>query len=335
MAGNRERICVIGAGVVGSILSAHLGAAGREVRVLDIDRELVDRIRDNGFHIKGIRDIDISNVEAVTAIEHLFDFDPDFIVICVKSYSMDDVVDQISRHYNGRASLVSFQNGLDTEAPLVQRFPRDRVFRAAVNFAGVTTEPACVSMTFFHPPNYVACMGPDEDCGAKRLAATLSQSSLETEVVTDIRNKVWRKAILNACLTPISVVTHMYMKDILGFPQTREIVRRLLYEQIEIARAEGVLFEDDFVDNVFKYLSGSGDHKASMLVDFESGRPLEIDSLNGRMQEYADAHGVPSETNRLLVSLVEGLVHERDMPGEDKGRVRSIGRFLDQSARRH
>jgi ketopantoate reductase len=47
-------------------------------------------------------------------------------------------------------------------------------------------------------------------------------------------------------------------------------------------------------------------------MDFDAGRALEIDSLNGYVCAVAEERGIPAPENRRLVRDVEALVRERD-----------------------
>lgn len=53
-----------------------------------------------------------------------------------------------------------------------------------------------------------------------------------------------------------------------------------------------------------------------MLVDFEVGRPPELEFLNGKLQEYAGRHGLPCETNRLLMALAQGILLHLEQSGD-------------------
>ncbi|MBL6974846.1 MAG: 2-dehydropantoate 2-reductase [Deltaproteobacteria bacterium] len=314
-----QKIGIVGSGVVGNVLAAHLGKAGHAVCVLDVDTAVVEAINDHGIRIEGILELDGRVEMAVDSVQQLAAFEPTLVVVCVKSTALERVTEDLADCGYDVPAVMSFQNGLDTEEVLARRFPLERVFRGVVNYAGAKAGPNAVRMTFFHPPNHVGSLEPESREAAEDIAALITGAGLPMERVDDIRNKVWRKAILNACLMPISVITRLSMNHIMGLPETRAIVVRLMKDFMAVARAEGHVYENDFVDNALKYLDGSGGHKASMLMDFEAGNPLEIDYLNGRIQEYADRHRIPCETNRLLLSMVQGQLRHRDLARNGEG----------------
>ncbi len=313
---NQRKIGIIGTGAIGKILAAHLGNIGCEVYAIDIKKNIVDAINKNGLHITGKEELHSRITKAFTSIEHLYKLDLHYIFLCLKSWVLPEILEQLKQFNNGKSSLVSFQNGLDTEAVLIPIMPQEKVFRVVVNYAGVITIPGSVKMTFFHPPNYIGCL---EGAGnkaietAKEIALLLTESGLETEYVSNIKEKVWRKTILNSCMMPTSVITHLTMAQIMGLPETKEIIVTKLRECLDVAKAEGIIFEDDFMDKAIAYLTNAGDHKTSMLVDFEEGNKLEIDFLNGKIQEYADKHGISCPANKLALSLIKGMLLKREV----------------------
>ncbi|NOZ01805.1 MAG: ketopantoate reductase family protein [Deltaproteobacteria bacterium] len=308
-----EKVGIIGSGVVGSVLAAHLANAGKDVCVVDVFQPVIDAVREHGIRVDGILNVRALPMAAVSTIREMMDLGQDLVVICVKSTALRRVADDMAACDDGEAAVMSFQNGLDTEEVLAELFPRTRVFRGVVNYAGAVTGPGRVRTTFFHPPNHVGCLDQESSNWAINIAKLFTDAGLPTEYVADIRNKAWRKTILNACLMPVSVITRLPMNHIMETPETREIVVRLMKDFMEVAKAEGHVYEDGFVAHALEYLDGSGGHKASMLMDFEAGNPLEMEFLNAKIQEYADRHHVPCETNRLLLALVRGLLLHRDL----------------------
>jgi 2-dehydropantoate 2-reductase len=307
------RVGVVGCGVIGGILAAHLASAGHEVHVVDASHTTVEAINADGIRVEGIRTLHARPAAAHLSLDPLGDARPEFVFLCVKTTVIPRILDGLARLAPAGPALVCFQNGIDTELSYASVFPRERILRGVVHYAGSIVGPGRVRMIFFNPPNPVGAVAEAGRAAARKAAALLTAARLDGRFSPDIRADVWRKAILNCCMMPLSVVTRLTMNRILELPETRAIVERLLVEFLEVARAEGHHFGPDFLPSSFAYLQNAGDHKCSMLVDFEAGLPLELDALNGKMQEYAERHGIPCETNRLMLGIVKGLLLHRDL----------------------
>ncbi len=312
---SQKRIGVIGGGAIGSILAAYLGKAGHEAYVVDIRKDIVDAINATGIKLNGVMELESRVTQALPSTAELKSFDPDYIFICTKAYVLPNILNDLSNLDNKKISFVCFQNGLDLMELLESCLDKRCIFRVAVNYAGMVTEPGHVDVTFFHRPNYIGCQecADDETIEkAKEIATLLTGTGLETEYTPDIQKKVWQKVILNSALMLTSVLTRLPMNQIMEIPETREVIESHLDECIEVARAEGYTFDVEFREKALQYLSKAGAHKTSMLLDFEQGNPLELDFLNAKIQEHGEKHGLECRQNKLMIALVKGILRHRN-----------------------
>lgn len=317
---SKTRIGIIGGGAVGSILAAYLGNAGHEVYVVDIRKDIVDAINETGIRLNGIMELDARVTKALPSIEELKALDLEFVFICTKAYVLPGILDNLGNLDNKTTSFVCFQNGLDLMELLESCLDSRCIFRVAVNYAGMVTEPGHVDVTFFHRPNFIGCLDcADEETveKAKEISSFITEAGLDTEYTPDIQKRVWQKVILNSALMLTSVLTRLPMNQIMEIPETREVIEDHLDECIEVAKAEGYVFDTEFRETALQYLAKAGAHKTSMLLDFEQGNPIEIDFLNAKIQEHADKHGIDCKQNKLMVALVRGLLHHRNSHRND------------------
>ena len=310
---SKTRIGVIGAGPVGSILSAHLINDGHEVYIADVLSHLIEAIKEKGLQIVGVKELYARVDNAYTSIDQLHGIELDQIFICTKAIDLPGVIKQLEKLNLEKAYYISFQNGIDNEEVLAEHFPRENVFRGVTNYAGMIARPGVVKMTFFHPPNFIGNLVPESVEAAKSIAQLHSKAGIETKYTETIKKETWRKTILNSVLMPVSVITRLTMAKIMGDPELKAIVEALMSDFLEVAKMEGHVYKEDFYEKAITYLSHAGDHKPSMLIDFEAGRPLEIGFLNDKIQEYAEKYALPCKYNKLLCSLIKGLLLHRDV----------------------
>jgi 2-dehydropantoate 2-reductase len=310
-----RKIGIIGAGNVGKILAAHLSKAGHEVYAVEVRKDVIDAIEKLGVKVSGVMDLSARVTKMVPAIGQLAEYDVSHVFISTKVYVMPGIVNELRSLDDHKTCFISFQNGLGLQDILTPHIDNAYLFRAIVNYAGKPVVPGHVEATFFHKPNFIGCLpdaGPETVERAEDIATFLTEAELDTEYTPEINKRAWQKTILNSCLMPTSVLTRLTMGRIMQIAETRDVVEKHMMECLAVAKAEGYVFGDDFKDKAMKYLSGAGEHKTSMLVDFENGNPLEIDYLNGKIQECADKHGIPCKYNMLMLSLVKGLVEYRN-----------------------
>ena len=297
-----KRFLIVGLGPIGGILAGHLAASGNEVYGVDIWQELIETIKKDGIHIKKLATLQVNLHQVCLSTKDLKSQEFDYVVITVKTPYLKKVVPELSE-LKGEFRVVAFQNGLDNEEYLAEFFPRDRILRVVVNYAGNFISPGIITMSFFHKPNYVG--GLNKDKNGEELAQVLTDASLDTEFTEDIKRFTWKKTILNAILAPLSALLGMTMAEVMECDETRSMVELLFKESLAVAKKVGYDYGEDFYQQGMKYLSTAGHHKPSMLIDIEKGNPTEIDFINGRIAYYGDKFNVPTPYNTTITSLVK------------------------------
>jgi 2-dehydropantoate 2-reductase len=304
---NQLRVGVIGMGPVGSILAAHLLDAGAFVVPCDVDREKIDMIKKGGIRLEHAIQKEAGAVEGCYSAGDLEKYDLDLVAISVKAPSLEKVLSGLSEKASEKTFVMCVQNGLDNEREVAKVFGEDRTLRMVVNFAGGVSAPNAVHVTFFNPPNYIAALTPRGKDTASKIAELLSSVNLQTEVVDNIRDYIWEKAILNSALSPVCAITRLTMKDVMDSTHGLELVKAIIDESVSVAEAEGIAFGKDFRQFCIKYLKGGGYHRPSMLVDLESGLRTEIDRLNGKIAEYGRKHNLPTPYSHAITALIHLL----------------------------
>lgn len=301
----QAKFLVVGLGPVGGILAAMLKTAGMSVTGVDICKEHIDAIKENGLRLEGVIPKTVRLDGAVTSLSALDTNDFDYVVLAVKAPITLRLAPDLLK-MGGDFRVISMQNGIDNEEFLAHDFGRKRTMRVVVNFAGGLQEPGVINMTFFNPPNYVGCLCQGDECEhARLLAGIMTNAGLEAEATADIKRYVWLKTILNAALTPVCAVLGMTMAQVMECKDTYRLVELILDECIRVAHARGYDFGQGFLDYCLDYLSRAGNHMPSMYADLAAGRLTEIDMLNGRIVKHGARLGVHVPVNKTLTALVK------------------------------
>jgi 2-dehydropantoate 2-reductase len=299
---------IIGAGPIGSILAAHLISAGHEVMLVDAWTSHLETMRTNGLVITGKQELCVHPAHLYASIEDLGDIEPDFVFICTKACDLDAVLDNIGDSIRkSNAMFISFQNGIDTEQVIAERFGPGRVLRGILTYAGFLIGPGKIHWSFFNPPNYLGWIDESGMEACRNVAAMLSDAGLETEATGEIGLHVWKKAILNTCTMAIAAVTGMNMQEMEEFPPTSQLVDLLLHESIAVAAANGFDYGPGFFEKVKEFNKRAGPHRPSMLVDIENGRKTENAFIVRRIAEYAEKKGLPAPYHRTLAIVIDAL----------------------------
>ncbi len=298
---------IIGVGPTGGILAAHLAKAGHNVVLVDINKNHMDKIKKKGLTLTNLKEFNVKfpKENICYYIDELENKEVDTLFIAVKAYYLNEILPKIKKVMEPKTTLISLQNGFDTEELIADYVGEENTARIVVNYAGNIIEDGIIRMSFFNPPNYLGVISSEAEDKAKQIAEIINSTGLETIFTPEIKKFEWTKCILNT-ISPVCVTTRTTMKQTMGLAETREICREILREGIEVARARGINFEPDFLDKGMSYLDKAGHHRVSMEADINAGRPSEIGFLNGKIVEYGELEGIPTLYNKLFVSLIKG-----------------------------
>ncbi|MEK6616335.1 MAG: 2-dehydropantoate 2-reductase [Bacteroidota bacterium] len=309
MNNNKTRIGVIGMGPVGMILSVHLQEAGLEVAVCDLDKIKSNLIKTNGVVLEGVINKKASFKNVFSSIADIEKFNPDLLVVCLKTTHLPSAMKEIEKLSNSSLGVISAMNGIDVEQMVSRVIGESRTFRMVINFAGNLTAPNSTKVTFFTPPNYLASVDDSRKTQVEEICGWLNNVSLETKSITsfELLKRVWEKTILNASLSALCAVGRMTIKEAMSNSDTVELVEQIIEEAVEVAEAEKIKFDDDFIRTCLRYLGKAGNHFPSLAVDLLNGRPTEIDYLNGKIVEYGRKHYIRTSLNLTFTNMVKAM----------------------------
>ena len=114
-----QQIMMVGAGSVGGFFGAHLAKRNPNVSFLLRPRTL-QAVSERGLTIRSAAGTLTVRPPAASDPRELPR--PDLIILSVKAYDLDEVMDQIEPVMTDRTVLLTLQNGVDTEDRLVARF---------------------------------------------------------------------------------------------------------------------------------------------------------------------------------------------------------------------
>jgi 2-dehydropantoate 2-reductase len=123
-----------------------------------------------------------------------------------------------------------------------------------------------------------------------RLMADFELSGIKAAQV-EYNEARWKKAVWNMPFNGMTVVMNTQTDRLLVNPNTMALIRRQMLEVIGAARALGVEnIDESFADRMIENTLNMTPYSPSMKLDYEFGRPMEIEYLYSRA--IAEAHKV-------------------------------------------
>lgn len=294
------RICVFGAGSLGSALGALL-SKGNDVTLVG-RRPHMDSIRRSGLRVTGDRAFkaQVGASETVRGLE-----EPDLLIISTKAYDTQEAVRICRAEFRSDDMMaLTLQNGLGNLELL-------RSWKGSKAFGGTTTMGAALSGSGRVHLSGLGrtVIGSDMDrVGSRRIASAFSAGGIPVSPCENIQGEIWAKTIVNACINPVSAI--------LGVPNGRLLDSRPIFELLvgiceegeQVADAVGIeLPIRRLISRVRRVCAETSKNRSSMLRDIELGRRTEIREINGAICRNGRESGVPAPLNLAMCAIVQAL----------------------------
>ena len=319
------RICIFGAGAVGSHFAVRLAQAGHEVACVMRGPHL-KAVRENGLTLR------VGSSEAtarVKASDNPADLGPqDVVISTLKATSVASLATGLKPLLRETTPVVFAQNGipwwydiglpknhpptpdlgfLDPGGALRAAVPRERIIGGVIFSSNEVIAPGVVAN--LSPERNRLLVGECDDQASERiesLRATLNAAAIESPPVAEIRETIWSKLLTNMSMSVLCLLTGQTARAVRDEPALRDAIPRLLDEANAVGQS---------CIPAVKRVTRTGpapEHKPSILQDYELGRAMEIDVLVRAPAAFARAAGLSTP----MLDLIAGLAVQR---ARDKG----------------
>ncbi len=300
-------MAVVGIGATGTVLAAALLSKYPETYLIGRTPDLGEKLRSKGIAVSGKIAYQTTVKNYSSLIEDLKDFGPAAIFLTTKTFHLEHILDRLQKVVRPETKIISTQNGLGPENLIADKIGRESAFRMSLNLGVALKRAGEAEVAFFNRPNHLGSLVSENKRLGEQLSAILTGCGLDTEFVDDIQLFVWRKMIMKCTMASICAVTDRTIKDALEYPPTREIADACFKEALEVAKAMGYEFGQDYLKQALGYLEKVGVHKDSMCVDIANQTPTEIDFLGAKIVEYARAKGISTPVYVTMTNLVKAI----------------------------
>jgi 2-dehydropantoate 2-reductase len=298
------KILVMGAGAVGAYFGARLRALGEDV-VLCARGEHLRAIRARGLDIASIRgDLKIE----INATDTPRDFAPyDLILFCVKAYDTDAAARAIEGCLKPGGAILTLQNGVENESNLAAIFGRDAVMGGNARVGVEIVAPGKIAHLSTGYIDFGELDGRESE-RASAIAAVFQRAGILGEFSRDIMTLRWDKLVWNGAFNTVTTLTRRCVGEILDDPESMKLLRALMKEIVDVARAEGAKISYDRID---AYIAHSQKNlralKTSTQQDLEHGKVLEYEALSGAVVRAARRHNISVPANETIYALMRLL----------------------------
>lgn len=316
------KIAMVGCGAVGSYYGAMLCRDGQDVHfLLRSDYDVVSR---NGVLIHG--------TEGEFTVRPRCGKSPegigisDIVFIALKTTANDQYPKLLPPLVGPRTAVVTLQNGLGNEERLARLFSSEQIMgglcfvclnRVAPGVIHHMAHGMVVLGEFQHPPRQ----------RTHDIAAMFNHAGVVCKVTENLERAHWEKLVWNIPFNGLGVAgaagygalvnqpstlnyqlsSVLTTDKLLGDARWEKLVRELMMEVLAIGRALGFEIPESFADRQIERTRTMGAYKASTLIDFERGLPLELESLFFEPLRHAQKAGVSAPRLTTLCKVLQAL----------------------------
>ena len=318
------KIAVVGCGALGSFYGARLCRLEQDVYFLL--RSDYDAVRQNGVTIRSLDgDFHVQPKCARTPAEIGV---CDVVLIGLKTTANEQFPKLLPLLVGPYTAVVTLQNGLGNEEALARLFPVEQILGGLCFVCLNRIEPGVIH----HMAHGKIVLGEFQRPSQQRtreLVMLFRQAGIGCDITDNLARTHWEKLIWNIPFNGLGVAgvagyDHFETQNsklkiqngsgnclttdiLLGDARWEKLVRELMLEVIAAANALGFEVPPSLAEENINRTRIMGAYKASTLIDFERGRPLELESMFLEPLRRARKTGVPVPRLAALCEVLRRL----------------------------
>ena len=307
-------VCIYGTGGVGGYFGGRIAEAFTNPQFKDYAVYFIAR----GEHLRAIKQHGIvlkTPDRTISARPNLATNDigeipsPDLILLCVKSYDLNQAVTAIKTIAHENTVIIPLLNGVD----IVERI-------RIVTDKGIVL-PACLYLgTHIEIPgvinqsggNGVIIFGPDRkkpEYNGDSVKDFFQKTGIKYEWYDDPLPKIWEKYLFIAAFGMVTALAREPLGTLMKNDEYRNMVRGILEEIYAISRKKGINLPADIIEkSMNKTYNFPAEARTSYQRDLESGsRFNEGDLFGGTIVREGKALGISTSITELVYKRIMDL----------------------------
>jgi 2-dehydropantoate 2-reductase len=295
-------VLIVGAGAVGALFGSALARQGARVSV--VCRSDYDAVSRDGYDIRS-KSFGDHRFRPEHVYRNVADCrePPDYLLLTSKVLESVDRAALIRPAVGARTVIVLIQNGVDIEPPIAEAFPDNEVLSSLAFVAvgrGAPGQVNHLSLGSLILGRYPAGVTP----AAQAIAAAFEAGKVPCKLTENVIGARWQKAVWNAVFNPISILGGVLDTDaMLRTDAEVAFARRAMQEVCDVAQAAGHPQSPALIEQMLATTRAMPAYKTSMALDYENGRPMEIEAILGNTVRAARKVGVATPNLDAIYAL--------------------------------
>lgn len=287
---------IIGTGGTGATIGAFLAADGNDVSFVARGAHLAAMVENGLLLDSGIKGkLNIENVKAFEGKEIKEKYD--VIFVCVKSYSLEEIVPVIKAGLHKDTIVIPVLNMFKTGEKLKEYIPEGKFLEGCIYISAFIDGPGKIVQAgdtfkvFFGNPYNESI----KDGIMEQVESDLKSAGILSGISDDILRDTFKKFSFISAFAATGAFYDVSAGAIHREGEEREFYKALVKEIISIGKAMGVNVSPTLFEEDIQTMDSFGDDiKTSLQRDLEAGKNSEIDTLIFSVVRLGKQYGVPT-----------------------------------------
>jgi 2-dehydropantoate 2-reductase len=309
----KYRYAIIGTGAIGGFYGAKLQQVGCDVHFLVHRQAEWEWIKSQGLRLES--PLGDFRLPVVNTYNNIHQMPPcDVIIVALKTTQNYLLPELLSPLLNSNSIILLLQNGIGVEAQIADQFGELQILGGLcfvcshkVGLGHIQhLDYGTIKLGAYHPNHQAA--GITE--AMKQIAADFNNTGIPIELSEDLWLARWQKLVWNIPYNGLSVVLNARTDEMMGNPETRLLVRRIMEEVVQGAQACGRSIKNSFIETMLDHTDNMKPYLTSMKLDYDAQCPLEIEAMFGNPLRFSQQAGTNLPRIEMLYQQLTFLDHK-------------------------
>lgn len=298
------KVTIIGSGAMGSLFGGFLSKT-TSVTLYDLNSAHIQAIQQHGL---GVQTAEGTQFLPIRATDKAEDIGPtDIAILFVKHpFTRSALLDGLKSAITPNTLVISLQNGLGNVDIMREHLSEEQIVYGFSTLTSDVLDLGQIKLT--SDLSLGTSMWPLNNQPSERLhtfCEKMNAAGLNTQISEQVEKDIWYKLLVNASYNSLCAITRLPVGNILQHAGSLEILKHIVYETAEVARAKGIdISRQQAIEHVLHVGQNALDHMPSMAIDIINNKPTEIEAINGAIIKEGERLHVATPTLRYAADLV-------------------------------
>ena len=225
----------------------------------------------------------------------------DCVIVAVKLWDLEAAAASAKPLIGARTAVVSFQNGIEKDDVLARIVGAEHVVGGVGYIAAKIAEPAVIEQTGRVARAVIGELDGTETERVSAIVQALTAAGIDTQASNAIKKATWEKFVFIVGLSGLTSLVRAPIGPIRENAEARSLLADAMHEVVSLGIASGIDLDPGLADAQVRFCDTvPAQTRASMAVDLERGRRLELPWLSGAVARLGPQFDVDTPVNDII-----------------------------------